>query len=248
VGDWKPSKKYPGQDRWLEDMQRVRDMVNQPCGPKTMFDGKPVGFDRKMVVELLRRREASTEADSLRSRSYDGGGGGGSSDFTQTEAASLAGLPGDEGKPNENDPDDWRLHVQPDPIGKLVEECLAELDILSQHSRRFMVKLSVILNAGAAVKERRNEVPVCKVCDKPIDEPGAVHHRGRYCGKCNKAWERTGRPHGIEEDRWAEERRAEFEREHKLFNQLQPESGYRVDELDGLVAAGVLPPALSKSA
>lgn len=234
-------KKFAGQDRWTYEIKEIVRITDKPSvGKDTMIGGKEVRFDVRMLLDLLRRREYGTENDSLRSRSYDTGGGG-SSDDTQTEAAALRGLPpGNEH--GEGDPDDWSRHVQADPIGRVIEEALSALSEMGRYARVFEGKLGIVLNADAAVKAAANRGSKCSVCARPVDGTERdILHRGRYCGACNKAWERAGRPHEIAEMHWAEGRREELGAVGKIWGQDSPATFYGVDEIDALQATGALP-------
>ena len=233
-------KKFAGQDRWLRDLGDIQRVTDHPrVGRDTRIDGAAVRFDQKMLLDLLRRREAGTEIDGLRSRRYDGGGSGGNSELTQTEAAALRGLPGDD--EDDDRKDDWRFHVQPDPVGELIEEALAELDIAARALRKFEDKLGRILNAGDGRRGRQSSLGQCQACGR--DVPGTTIDRLRsgYCDRvagppvgpawsgCYRRWRDQGSPDRLRFEMWV---------------QAQVEalgSGYQVDEIDGLQAAGVLP-------
>ena len=196
-----------------------------------------------MIDDLLRRREYGTEVDGMRGVAYDSVGSGGHSDASPVEAAALRGLPEDE-----DGADDWRKHRQPDPVGLQLEEALDHLSEAARHMRKFEKKLAVIVNAEALAKERPALTENCAVCERPVAGTDRdLLHRGRYCGTCNKDWQRSGRPHDQAETQWAAERRAELFAANKLWSQAGApvihEGGYRVDELDALVANGTLPAA-----
>lgn len=244
-------KKYTGQDRWCRDLADIIRITGRPSvGKDTRIDGEEVVFDEVMLLDLLRRREQGTESDGLRSRSYDGGGAGGSSDSTPTERAALRGLP-EPGATNDDGEllvDDWRNHVQPDPVGKIIEEGLSALAAAAIALRKFENKLSIVLNVDAALKGRQNPIECCVVCERPVAGNDRDRlHRGRYCEACHKAWERAGRPGAnaqdilLARDEWESKRRAEFYEAGKLWSQIGKKTFIEVDELDALVSAGSLP-------
>lgn len=232
-------KKYTGQERWTRNLLDIVRITHKPsCGQDMRIGDKELRFDQTMLFDLLRRREAGTENDSLRSRAYDQGGGGGSSELTQTEAAALRGLPeaGSEAK------DDWRRHHQPDPIGKHIEEALEHFDKAAFHLRKFEQKLGLILNAGMGTEGHVNRAGRCEVCERPVAGTDRdLLHRGRYCGACNKDWQRSGRPHELAERHWQTERREKLGAEGKLWSQDGKATFYGVDEIAALQASGSLP-------
>lgn len=231
-------KKYTGQERWTRDLLDILRITSKPsCGRDMKIGDQDLRFDETMLIDLLRRRESGTENDSLRSRAYDQGGGGGSSELTQTEAAALSGLPNDD-----ESRDDWRRHVQPDPIGKHIEEALEYLDRAASSLRKFEQKLGLILNAGMGTEGRVNRAGRCEVCERPVAGTDRdMLHRGRYCGACNKDWQRCGRPHELAERHWQIERRGKLAAEGKLWSQDGKVTFYEVSEIDHLQATGVLP-------
>lgn len=232
-------KKYTGQERWTRNLLDIVRITHKPsCGQDMRIGDKELRFDQTMLIDLLRRREAGTENDSLRSRAYDQGGGGGSSELTQTEAAALSGLPeaGSDAK------DDWRRHHQPDPIGKHIEEALAAFDVAAASLRTFERKLGIILNAGAGIEGRQNLASQCSVCERPVAGTDRDFlHRARYCGACNKDWQRAGKPHEVAELQWAAARRESLAVAGKLWSQSGKVTFYETDEIEALQAAGSLP-------
>lgn len=245
-------KKFMGEDRWLRDLGDIQRVTDHPLvGKDTRIDGSLVRFDQKMLLDLLRRREAGTENDSLRSRRYDGGGGGGNSSDTQTEAAALRGLPEDaesaELAGHEVRPDDWRYSDQPDPVGMLIEEALAEFDVMARAARKFEVKLMRILNAGDGRRGRQSSLGQCQACGR--DVPGTTIDRLRsgYCDRvagppvgppwsgCYRKWVDQGRPDRPRFEVWVKAQVTE------LADSSDDGPGYRVAEIHTLQASGVLP-------
>lgn len=244
------TKKYQGQERWTRELDDIIRITDKPSvGKATRIEGEAVMFDLTMLLDILRRREQGTENDGLRSRSYDGGGGAGNSELTATERAALRGLP-DDGEAqwvtNESGQrvrrEDWRRHEQPDPVGKTIEECLEALYAAAQALRKFEKKLGLVLNVDANLKGHQNAVACCTVCDRPVAGTDRdLLHRGRYCGACNKAWERADKPREVAETQWAAARRFELDTDGKLWSQIGKKTFITVDELDSLVASGALP-------
>lgn len=151
--------------------------------------GKPVKFDFVLLHDLLRRRESGTENDGLRSRSYDGGGSGGNSELTQTERAALAGLP-DRSRDDAGNPlrDDWSKHVQKDPVGRQLEECLDQLAKMAIAARAFERKVEIILNAGSRAKEVEDKSSHCAACGNRITGVGNDKRRSGYGNCCYWRW------------------------------------------------------------
>lgn len=247
------AEKYAGQKRWRRDVADIRRIAEKPAvGQSAKINGKAVAFDTWMIDDLLRRREYSTENDGMRGIAYDGGPAGGHSESSPVEAAALAGLPEDaeqaEIAGREVKPDDWHDHVRPDPVGRQLEKCLDHLSEAARHMRKFEKLAAVVFNAEALMKERQPLTEKCVVCDRPVAGTDRdLLHRARYCTACNSAWKRAGSPHEIEETRWAQGRRQDLEAAGKLWTQSghtftsADGNGYRVDELDALVATGTLP-------
>lgn len=255
-------KKYPGEERRLRDLGDILRVASAPrVGNGARVNGQPVKLNEALVLDLLRRREAGTENDGLRSRSYDptraGGGGGvkpvlneetGEWEYpvssaqpgsTLVESAALRGLPG----ADDDRKDDWRRHEQPDPVGQLIEECLAEFDTMARASRRFEVKLMRILNAGDGRRGRQSSLGQCQACGRDVPGTSVDRLRSGYCDRvagppvgpawsgCYRMWIDQGRPDRVRFEQWVQGE----------INGDGP--GYGVHELDALVANGTLPSA-----
>lgn len=245
-------KKYPGEDRWLRDLEDVKRVTSVPrVGMTASIDGKPVKFGEAMVLDLLRRREAGTENDSLRSRRYDAGGAGGNSELTQTETAALRGLPGDD--ETDDAKDDWRYHEQPDPVGKLIEEALAEFDAMARASRKFEVKLMRILNAADGRRGRQSSLGQCQACGRDVPGSSVDRLRSGYCDRvagppvgpawsgCYRKWCDQGRPDRVAFETWVA---SQLEIDGEIHENLRAtRAGYAVDEITALQANGTLPAA-----
>lgn len=269
------------QERRLNDLDDIRRVTSSPkVGEHTKIKGKPVHFDRAMLAELLRRREVSTENDGIRSRDYDPTRDSSSganlatfndetgeweiltvatSENTLVEGAALRGL--SETEPaqwvtNEHGQkvrvENWRGHDQPDPVGKLAEKALEQLDIMARAARTFEKTLAKILNAGELADKDRKSQGVCGGCKRPVPHVGLSIDVDRlvsgYCDRvagpawsgCYRHWLGQGRPDRPAFERWVQDEMlalAEAENEERLADG----PGYQVDEIDRLVANGTLP-------
>lgn len=211
-------------------------------------------IDHRALADIMRRSEVGTELDGLRSANLEGGGG--SSEDTPVEREALRGLPDDEeGKPERQKArDDWRMHQPPDPIGKAVDEALAGLEYIIRIARDVDRRINVVQHAADGYRGRQSTSGPCKACGR--DVPGTPSDRlhSGYCeyksdiptSGCHTKFIRAGRP-----DRFRFE--LAIQDEVRLIEAtgertpLHIRTGYEVDELDGLMAAGTLP-APSKGA
>lgn len=180
--------------------------------------------DARLLADLQRRREVSAQPDGFGSGNPGSGG-----DSTSTEAAALSGLPG----ADDPERDDWRYHARPDFIGESVERALDHLDVATKALRDFDRDINPVIHAADALKERKSSIGECKACGR--DVPGTPNDRLKsgYCTSvkgiegsgCYEKWIANGRPD-----------RPRFERETQGRR-----TGYKVDEIDALVATGTLP-------
>lgn len=213
-------KKYAGQDRWEKDVLDVRRIAEKPrVGQDTRISGSAVRFDLVMIVDILRRREYGTENDALKSRNYDPtrvNKGGmvkptlnaltgeweypvvqAQGNDTIVEGAALRGLSATlEAKWVTNEfgqlvrAEDWRRHLQPDPVGKTIEELLEQLAIAAKAMREFEKKLGIILNAKDAAKEASRRDGHCAACKKAVSGDGEDRLKAGYGACCYSAWRR----------------------------------------------------------
>lgn len=179
----------------------------------------------EVLADLHRRRQASAQADGFKSGNLGSGGVA-----TSTESAALSGLPDD---PNEDD--DWRKHQRKDFIGDSIESAIAQLDVATRALREYDRLINPVLNAADAFKERKSSVGPCHGCGRTV--PGTPNDRLKsgYCTSVKDV------PWSGCYERWISDGRPDRPRFESVMRDLSRRTGYEVDELDHLVATGVLP-------
>ena len=165
-----------------EKLEAERYMVNVNLITKAF--GK-IGM--ATMVHLIHAREESTEA-GIRAAQISGGGSS-ASETTATEAAALSGLPD-----GENDKDDWRRHVVPDPLGEAIAHVLTGIVEIARLTKQVDRRVSVVVHAADKLAGRPTTLDQCQCCDKDVQGRGRDRIVSGYCPACYKAWCKAGRP------------------------------------------------------
>lgn len=158
-------------------------------------------FDVLTIAEILRRGERAAIPDGLNPVSLEGGGG--QSESTSVESAALRGL-------GEDGPDNWNMHIQPDPIGEHIAEIVQRLDEVFDNTKILDKRRQAVIHSADGRKGRQPTIGYCEACHRVVPGSDADRLRSGYCDRvsgvpwsgCYRMWIDQGRPDRLGFERW----------------------------------------------
>jgi len=81
-----------------------------------------------------------------------------------------------------------------DFLKQQLKEIFGTMSEISGHCKRIHRMRSVVINAGAKLKNRQSTLSQCQCCERDVLNTPDDRIVSGYCGACLKAWDRAGRP------------------------------------------------------